>query len=78
MTVRILLDAQHSPYKQEISGWRFSDKAPFVMRDFANHDPAKDYLFKCRECGSNEFNSNCGALVECDSCSTEYVVVWAN
>ncbi len=78
MAVRILLDAQSRPFKQEISGWRFSNRQPFVMRDFAEFDTSKNYLFGCKDCGSTEFNSAGESRVECDSCSTQYIVVWSN
>lgn len=76
MAMRIMLDAQHTPYKQQISGWHYRNKPPYVTQEFAHCDPAKNYLFKCRECGTSEFSCRGESIVECDSCCTEYVVVW--
>lgn len=78
MTVRILLDVQRKPCKQEIKGWGFRDRAPFLMRNFDEYDASKNYLFVCKDCGSTEFNSASESNVECDSCSARYVVAWTN
>lgn len=78
MTVRVMLDAQLGGDKVAISSWMFSNRPPYIDRNFEQYDPDKNYLFKCKVegCGCTEFESLGGGMAQCDNCETGYVFGW--
>lgn len=80
MAISVILDPQFNGYKQTILSWRFCNIPPYTTRRFPNAEPNKNYLFLCqiKGCGSSEFNTISGGVVECANCDTQYVLEWGH
>ena len=76
-TTKANIDGQ----KITVSTWRFSHKEPYVDRPTPYGDAGKDkhWVFKChtKGCGHDEFEGLGGGSIQCNNCTTEYIMGWS-